>query len=168
MFSHNHLFSVKALSDASNNEAFYRANVNGITDKLVEALKPLGFVNFEHITGVPGPGNYVCVYWTEGDAYVACVNHKFEVLWNHSCGGTNVYEEKQRGYVILEEKANPEPGDRAYPKKGTDIGMIEYIVREKACVSFGETDLPDHHVPVKGMTWNKDKQYWYYESYQED
>lgn len=55
---------------------------------VIEALNPLGYYYMVSITGINGPGNYIVVYATLGDFYVACVSAKAKVLWNHSCGGS--------------------------------------------------------------------------------
>ena len=57
-------------------------------DKVIDTLNPLGYYYMVSITGISGPGNYVVVYATQGDFYVACVSHEAKVLWNYSCGGS--------------------------------------------------------------------------------
>lgn len=63
-------------------------NDNPTLQDIVDALNPHGYVWMVSITGIAGRGNYVVVFTTHGDFYTACVNHKAEVLWCHSCGGT--------------------------------------------------------------------------------
>lgn len=55
---------------------------------IIDALNPYGYLWLVSITGISGPGNYIVVFASMGDFHTACINHRAEVLWCHSCGGS--------------------------------------------------------------------------------
>jgi hypothetical protein len=67
-------------------------------DKIKAALEGRGFQKLVRVTPIDGPGNMVVVYWTAGDARVACLNRDYGVVWDETCGGSepeNCYQKRK-------------------------------------------------------------------------
>lgn len=59
-----------------------------LVERVSEILKPYDYYYLVASVGIPGPGNIVVTFATQGDFYTACINARGKVLWCHTCGGT--------------------------------------------------------------------------------